>query len=282
MSDLIGKWSVNEVQQADLLALCRGLPDHGVDMILCDLPYGTTACAWDAVIPFEPMWAEFKRVIKPQGAIVLTAAQPFASACVMSNPLMFRYEWIWEKSMATGFPNANNQPLRAHEQVLIFSHSVAVGGVHKSPMRYYPIFLQGSPYAKTGRSSSGQHYNGKTIANDLKGGSEDGRRYPRSVLEIANPNHGSLHPTQKPVALFEYLIRTYTQENDLVLDLCVGSGTTAVAARNTKRRFICGDLSAEYVAIARDRLRLPFEQRRLSINDDVNSLPLFKRNDAGG
>lgn len=266
----VGAYALNQVYCADLFTLCDGVPDQSVDMILCDLPYGTTACAWDTVIPFEPMWKQFKRVIQPRGAIVLTASQPFTSALVMSNPKMFRYEWVWEKTRAAGYPNANLQPLKAHENVLVFSKANAFSGFVQNPMSYYPEFTQGVPWKKRGRTGVSV-YNGKaSLENDLVRVS-DGNRFPRSVIEFANPNNDNCHPTQKPVALFRYLIRTYTRPTELVLDPCVGSGTTAMAAREEGRNFICGDSNAEYVALANKRLAMPFTPQMFDFTQEEHS-----------
>ena len=235
----------NQILYTDLLTLCGALPSQSVDMILCDLPYGTTACSWDSIIPLEPMWEQFKRVIKPRGAIVLTASQPFTSKLVMSNPEMFRCEWIWEKAQATGFLNIDHKPLKAHENILIFADGLTT---------YNPQMTTGKPYkAVTGEKPR------NTIRDKNIGGAvriNDGTRYPRSVQFFVNDI--GLHPTQKPVALFEYLIRTYTQPGELVLDPCIGSGTTAIAARQTGRHFIGGDITLEYVNIARARLAKPY------------------------
>ena len=234
----------NTIHHLDLITLCNALPSQSVDLILCDLPYGITACAWDSVIPFVPMWTEFKRVIKPRGAIVLTASQPFTSALVMSNPKWFRYEWTWHKTQGTGYLNANRQPMKNHENTLIFSK--------ESPC-YNPQMRTGKPYSST-NGDVGGYVRDKTVGGYVT--VNDGDRFPLSVLSF-NSETG-LHPTQKPVALFEYLIRTYTQPGELVFDPCVGSGTTAIAARQTGRRFICGDSSREYVEVARKRLAMPY------------------------
>ncbi len=252
-----GAYTLNSINHTDLFTLCDGLPDASVDMILCDLPYGTTACAWDTVIPFEPMWERFKRVIKPRGAIVLTASQPFTSALVMSNPGMFRHEWIWDKKRATGGANAAIAPMKAHESVLVFSKQAAqynpqMGNWENiALMRKKPAFV-----AKSQTHSHGDYYAAGRDEKVARG------RYPDSLLRI--PALGSWdsertgHPTQKPVALFRYLIRTYTQPGELVLDPCVGSGTTALAAREEGRTYICGDSSAEYVEVAQKRLDAPY------------------------
>lgn len=271
---------LDQVHYCDLLTLASALPAQSVDMILTDLPYGATACSWDEIIPFEPMWDAFKRVIKPQGAIVLTATQPFASRLVSSNLGMFRYEWIWEKSMAGGFPNAPLQPLRAHEQVLVFSIANAFSGNIPNPMTYYPQMEKGKPYFKKGRSGASVMHGRDTLRNDSYIMDNDGMRFPRSVLKIANPNHKSIHPTQKPVSLFEYLIKTYTRPDELVVDFCSGSGTTAIAARNTGRHFICGDNGTDdrtgktWALIAIERLHNadPMQSRTVAPNTVQHSL----------
>jgi site-specific DNA-methyltransferase (adenine-specific) len=222
----------------------------------------TTACAWDTVIPFAPMWAAFKRVIKPRGAIVLTASQPFTSALVMSNVDWFRCEWIIRKPAGTGYLNANRQPMKNHESAIVFA---------KGEHNFYPQMRIGKPYSATSGAVGG-FVRDKTVGGYLT--INNGDRYPLSVIETTWATCG-LHPTEKPEDVFRYLIRTYTQEGDIVLDPCVGSGTTAVAARACKRHYICGDSSAEYVAIAQDRLRMPFEPRMVKASDDVSDLPLF-------
>ncbi len=235
---------LDSVQHADFFELLAQLPSQSVDMILCDMPYGTTACAWDEVIPFEPMWAAYKRVIKPRGAIVLTASQPFTSRLVCSNLGMFRYEWIWRKPQGTGYLNANRQPMKNHESILVFAE-----GAH----HYQPIMRDGKPYRATSGAVGG-FVQDKTVGGYLT--INNGERYPLSVLDFNGIT--GLHPTQKPVALFEYLIRTYTRPDELVADPCVGSGTTALAARNTGRHWLCGDKELGYVEIARQRLAEPY------------------------
>lgn len=239
----------NEVYCMDAIELAHAVADAGmqVDMIAADLPYGTTACSWDTVIPFAPMWEAFKRVIKPRGAIVLTASQPFTSALVMSNPAWFRYEWIWDKQAVTNIGAVKFQPLRTHESVLVFS---------EKPTVYYPQITGNAtkPFGKTSATKSAV-----TGAFDVN--YKVGVGYPKTVLAFMRPNNltgGGFHPTQKPVALFSYLIRTYTQPGELVFDPTCGSGTTAVAALHTGRRYIVGDTSAEYCDIARQRLAEPY------------------------
>ena len=234
-----------ELWQGDCLELMKDIPDGSVDMILADLPYGTTACAWDEIIPFEPLWEQYKRVIKDNGAIVLTASQPFTSALVMSNPKLFRYEWIWEKTKAANFMHLKRQPGKRHESVLVF--------YEKQPV-YNPQMRAGEPYVdkrESRKQSKGTYgninINNKTITNT-------GTRYPKSVISFSNGKSGKMHPTQKPVALFEYLIKTYTNEGEIVLDNCMGSGTTAIACLNTNRNFIGFELDKGYFDIANERV----------------------------
>lgn len=214
------------------------IKDKSIDMILCDLPYGTTACKWDEIIPFDKLWAQYGRIIKDNGAIVLTASQPFTTKLINSNIDLFRYEWIWEKEQGVNFMLAKKQPLKVHENVLIF---------YNKQSTYNPQMTEGKPY------TSGKGTSGDVTGNVKKVQTKNkGTRYPRSVQKI-NRETG-LHPTQKPVALFEYLIKTYTNEEDVVLDNCIGSGTTAVAAINTNRNYIGFELDKEYYDIAIDRV----------------------------
>lgn len=222
----------------------KQLPDASVNMILCDLPYGTTRNKWDSVLPLDALWAEYHRICT--GAIVLTATQPFSSLLVASNMRRFKYEWVWRKTKVTGVLNAKIQPLRQHEVVLVFST--------KSP----PYFPQGlapcRKRASTGISNGRSSSNYGKITETTDGTYEQTNTgYPRSVLEI--PSEGkAVHPTQKPVALMEYLIRTYTNEGETVLDNCMGSGTTGVACANTGRRFIGMEMDAGYFEIAKKRI----------------------------
>ncbi|HEB4955552.1 TPA: site-specific DNA-methyltransferase [Bacillus cereus] len=229
----------------DCLEGMKLLQDKSVDMILCDLPYGVTQNKWDVVIPFDELWKQYERVIKDNGAIVLTAAQPFSAQLIVSNPKLFRYEWIWEKTAATGHLNAKKMPMRAHESILVF---------YKKLPTYTPIKTTGhapvNSYTK--HQDDGSNY-GKTKIGISGGGSTE--RYPRSVQRFATDKQKeSIHPTQKPVALFEYLIKTYTNEGETVLDNCIGSGTTAVAAINTNRNFIGFEISEEYCTAANQRI----------------------------
>lgn len=248
---------VNRVYHSDALLLCSALDAQSVDMILCDLPYGTTAQKWDSVIPLEPMWKAFKRVIRPRGAIVLTATDPFTTGLKVTNWDWYKYSWIWLKSQPGDANNAKNRPMRTHEDVLVFSNGTTA---NKSPNRMY-YFPQGLLRVNRQRGK-GDNNPGK-FGGTFKPFRPSHHRYiqefgnyPSTVLKFKSES--GLHPTQKPVALFEYLIRTYTQAGDVVLDCCSGSGTTAIAARNTGRNFICGDSSAEYVEVARKRLDAPY------------------------
>lgn len=231
----------------DCLGRMRELPDASVDMILCDLPYGTTQNKWDVVVPFEPLWAQYWRVAKPGAAVVLTADQPFTSALVMSQAERFRYSWHWHKVQPTGFLNAKKMPLKAVEDVCVF--------YDKLPP-YNPQMAEGRVIKRTksSSSSSSNYRQGIVQSGDQSSGNA---RYPTTLLEISkgqSPNARPLHPTQKPVALFEYLIRTYTDEGMTVLDNCAGSGTTAVAAERTGRRWVCIERDPDYFAKAVERV----------------------------
>jgi site-specific DNA-methyltransferase (adenine-specific) len=255
----------NRVLCCDALDLLRALPDASIDMVLCDLPYGITACVWDSIIPIEPLWVELKRVVKRRAAIVLTATQPFTSMLVSSNYEMFRHEWIWDKYIARGLQTARYKPMQRHESVLIFSQDT---------LNYYPIMK------KRDNPVSGKIY---ALSDVSRITNKDDKlrtythKFPQSIIEFSNHNSitGSIHPTQKPVALFEYLIKTYTQEGELVLDMTCGSGTTALSCIRTGRRFICGDLSPEYVALAKQRLEATDPYQHTTLPDGTKQLSLF-------
>jgi site-specific DNA-methyltransferase (adenine-specific) len=225
-----------QLHHGDCLEVMASIPSQSVDMVLCDLPYGTTQNKWDSVIPFEHLWDQYRRICK--GAVVLTAAQPFSSALVMTNPDGFRYQWIWVKSKITGVLNAKRMPVRKHEQVLVFGNPKtynAQGIVAKGT-----VTKQGGCSDNYGVRSTGDYV-------------QEWTNWPRDVLEI--PSEGkTVHPTQKPVALMEYLIRTYTNPGETVMDNAMGSGTTGVACVNTGRRFIGIELDASYFATARQRI----------------------------
>lgn len=232
------------VYLGDCLEIMPTLPDKSIDMILCDLPYGTTACKWDTIIPFEPLWKQYKRLIKDNGAIVLTASQPFTSALVMSNPGWFKYEWIWDKIKPSSFLTARIEPLRKHESILIFG---------QGRIAYKPQMTKGRMRNKSPMRNGKDGVFGVYVGGNAENVNDD--YYPKSIIEISNAAQvGKAHPTQKPVALFEYLIRTYTNEGDTVLDNCAGSGTTGVACQNTNRKFILIEKDEKYFGIIKKRL----------------------------
>lgn len=225
-----------KLMQGDCLELMRELPDASVDMIMCDLPYGTTRNKWDSVLPFDDLWAQYNRICT--GAIVLTAAQPFTAALIMSNPRLFRYVWYWRKNRATNVLNAKKMPLRDTEEICVFGGST-----------YNAQGLMYSPEPSRNSKSDGSNYGTGTTKSYVR----EWTNYPRQTLEFDVVQRVD-HPTQKPVALMEYLIRTYTNEGDTVLDNCMGSGTTGVACANTGRNFIGMEMDLGYFQIAKDRI----------------------------
>ena len=223
----------------------KEIPTASVDMILCDLPYGTTQCKWDIFIPFDLLWEQYVRIAMPNAAIVLFGNEPFSSQLRLSNRNMYRYDWIWEKTKAQGFLNAKKMPLKAHEVISVFS---------KNPTRYYPQGLVKGIYNNYRDSKLNKVDD--VYGNERKFPSSQYGNYPKSVLKFSNKSGAKqLHPTQKPVDLCEYLIRTYTKEGDIVLDNCMGSGSTGVAALNTNRRFIGIELDPTYCGIAKERIQ---------------------------
>jgi len=234
---------INQIHHGDCLALMPSIPDKSIDMILCDLPYGTTACKWDSIIDMGKLWQEYERVIKDNGAIVLTANAKFTFTLYNSNPKLFRYKWIWEKNVSPSFVLANKMPLKIHEDVLVF---------YKTPAIYNPQKTKGEPYREKGGKGNAAITGITRISTE----NTTGERYPKDILRIdVDPHSVTMHPTQKPVALFEYLIKTYTNENDLVLDNCSGSGTTAIACINANRRYICIEQNEEYIKQSRQRVQ---------------------------
>lgn len=241
------------------MELMKDIPDKSIDMILCDLPYGTTDCKWDSVIPFEPLWEQYNRIIKDNGAIVLFGSEPFSTLLRMSNIKNYKYDWVWVKSngSCSGFVHAKNMPLKKHELISVFSNA-SMG--HKSQlgdrrMVYNP---QGLIYKPTKESSAKKF--GGTVGNrpsHVKEYVREYTNYPTSILEFKS-ERGS-HPTQKPVALLEYLVKTYTSEGETVLDNCMGSGSTGVACVNTNRNFIGYELNEDYFNIAKDRIDTALE-----------------------
>jgi DNA modification methylase len=238
--------------QGDCLEILPTLPSGSVDAIITDLPYGTTACKWDEVIPFAPMWAEVKRVLKPRGAFVTTASQPFVSRLVASNLDMFRHEWIWDKVSAASPVNSLIGPKRSHESVLIFGQT----GHTYNPVMWNAGKPNGNRGSARRQFGVGQR---QDYDKEFSHKSNENERYPVSVIRLSYQNQECnntirIHPTQKPVALYEYLIRTYTNEGDTVLDFTMGSGTTGVAAINTGRHFVGIEKDANYFAIAQRRI----------------------------
>ena len=254
----------------DCLTLMQEIPDKSIDMILCDLPYGGTKNKWDKILDLISLWKQYERVIKDNGCIALFAQTPFDKILGSSNLKLLKYEWIWEKPMATGRLNCNFAPMKAHENILIFSKSAAcyVKDYSKA-MKYIPQMTTGKPYkAISGRAST--NYDTKWSREHLT--INEGTRYPRDILKFPH-DKDKFHPTQKPVALCEYLIKTYTEEGDLVLDNCMGSGSTGVACMNTNRRFIGMELDEKYLSIAKERLGL-LDAKEISIQDNSESIPL--------
>ena len=234
--------------QGDCLEAMATLPDGCVDMVMTDPPYGTTACKWDSIIPLEPMWEHLKRIIKPNGAIVMTASQPFTTTLIASNMKMFKYCWVWEKERPSNIFLMKKQPGRCHEDIIIFGGS-----------KYFPIMEPSVTGNKRKRSG---HNCVEVVGGTMAKYSEDwdgALRYPRSVLKITRDT-GKKHPTQKPVALMEYLIKTYTNEGELVLDFTCGAGTTGVACVRTGRHYIMIERDTKYVEIARNRVQKAKEE----------------------
>lgn len=233
-----------ELHNADCLEKMKEIPDGSIDAVICDPPYGTTACKWDSVIPFEPMWEQLKRITKKNGAIVLFGSQPFTSALVMSNPKMFKYEWVWLKSRTTGHLDAKKKPMKCQENISVF--------YDKQPVYNYELEALEKPinsFRKNGKSGS---LLGKTTQLIDRFQTETG--YPIQVIYFPNEHNVGKHPTQKPVALMEYLVKTYTNEGETVLDFTMGSGTTGVACKNLSRNFIGIELDETFFNIAKERI----------------------------
>lgn len=233
-----------DLQKGDCIELMHKLPDKSVDMILCDLPYGITRHKWDIVIPFDELWAEYNRIIKDHGAIVLFGAEPFSTKLRMSNIKMYRYDWVWLKSRATLFQMSHKRPMNKHELVSVF---------YKHQPKYNPQFSKGKPYKSKGGK---KHKASGFMSHDMKtlDRVNTGYRYPTTILNFPNSNNKRFHPTEKPLNILEYLIKTYTDENDVVLDNCMGSGSTGVASARLNRKFIGYELNGHYFDIAKTRI----------------------------
>ena len=239
--------------KGDCLEVMRDIPDNSIDMILCDLPYGTSACKWDTTIPFEPLWKHYERLIKPDGAIVLFGSEPFSSKLRLSNLKLYKYDWKWEKPNGTNFLASKWQPLKVHEDICVFGKG-ATSYSKKITMKYNPQMSKGEPY--TQRSGKQKLDKGNaTVRSPIKQvvTQNNGERYPKTILKFSK-DKTKYHPTQKPVKLLEYLIKTYTDKGDMVLDNCMGSGSTGVACINTNRKFIGIEIDQEYFNIAKERI----------------------------
>jgi len=239
---------LNRIYNEDCLEGMSRIPDGSVDMILCDLPYGTTARnKWDSIIPYKKLWEQYTRVVKDSGAVCLFSQLPFDKTLACSNIEMLRYEWIWKKQQGTGHLNAKKMPMKNHENILVF---------YKKLPTYNPQFTKGKPYqCKSGKGSSNYREQVSVVTEN------NGIRYPLSVIEFKSDK--GQHPTQKPVALCEYLIKTYTNEGETVLDNCMGSGTTAIACINTGRNFIGFELDKHYCDIANERIRKAIAEKEV-------------------
>ena len=232
------------LMRGDCLERMKEIPSGSVDMILADVPYGTTACKWDSVIPLEPMWEQLKRIIKPNGAIVMTASQPFTSRLVMSGMDWFKYSAVWDKVNSSSGLHAKIQPMRTHEDIIVFG---------KGRLKYNPQMSEARERTDKARDiPNGEAFSG---GKSKRVYSNCGKKYPKTIFKFSNANQrGKVHPTQKPVALMEYLIKTYTNEGETVLDFTVGSGTTGVAARNLGRKFIGIEMDDHYFEVAKGRI----------------------------
>jgi len=251
---------LNRIYNEDCLEGMKRIPDKSIDMILCDLPYGTTACKWDTVIPFEPLWEQYERIIKDNGAIVLTGQQPFSSIMVSSNLTLFKYSLVWKKSRPTYFAQAPYRFMSEHEDILIFSKGGTAQNA-KNRMKYNPQGLEDTYRVEKGGGTKSNSF--RPNRKPTKPFIQTKTNYPRSVLEFASEGKPQ-HPTQKPVPLFEYLIKTYTNEGDTVLDNCMGSGTTAIACINTNRNFIGFELDKHYCEIANERIQKALAEKVVS------------------
>ena len=242
-----------KIYQGDCLELMKNIKDKSIDCIICDLPYGVTSKnKWDTIIPYEPLWKEYKRIIKDNGPIILFGQDKFTAETMLSNEKMHRYNLIWNKVLTSGFLNAGRMPLREHEDIMIF---------YKKLPTYNPQFTEGKPLHGMGEKfkkvkNNNNNYNDFDSCNNPSANREgDTKKYPKSILTFPRPaSTKMLHPTEKPVELLEYLIKTYSNENDVILDNCMGSGSTGVAALNTNRRFIGIELDEKYFNIAKDRI----------------------------
>lgn len=243
-----------KLKQGDCLELMKDVAENSVDLILCDLPYGTSACSWDSVIPMDKLWEQYLRILKPTGTVVLFGSEPFSSVVRTSNLAMYKYDWKWVKPRGANFLNVKYQPSKNYEDIMVFSNCAASYSKKGNNMEYNPIMTEGAPYtSKSGKQK--QDKNNSTVRSKIESVTtiNTGQRYPKALIEF-KPDSKKLHPTQKPVALLEYLIKTYTSKGALVLDNCMGSGSTGVACKRLGRDFIGIELNEDYFKLAKERI----------------------------
>lgn len=244
---------IDKIYNEDCLEGMKRIPDGSVDCVICDLPYGTTACKWDSCIPFDKLWAEYKRIRKPNAPILLFGSEPFSTMIRMSNLSEFRYDWIWEKSQGANFVHAKIKPLKIHETISVFYGDTKT--------IYNPQGLRPCHKVKSNSAKFGTNVRDWNHADEYV---QEWENYPTSILRYSNPaGRDRFHPTQKPVALIQYLIRTYSNEGDLVLDNCIGSGTTALACVRLGRHYIGSEISEKYVSMANEKIRIEESQLKL-------------------
>ena len=251
-----------KIWQGDCLELMKNIPDGSVDLVLCDLPYGTTDCAWDTILPLNLLWNQYERIIKNDGAIVLFGSEPFSSSLRISNLKLYKYDWVWDKIQGANFLNVKYQPLKNVENIMVFSKGRITNG-KREPIKYNPQGVQTTNILKTNCAD----YKGSFGSSSVKKGKvymSTGTGYPKCILQFQK-DKSAFHPTQKPVALLEYLIKTYTNEGDVVLDNCMGSGSTGVACVNTNRHFIGIELDEGYFNIAKKRIEEAYAE-----NEELN------------
>ena len=247
---------IDKIYNEDCLVGMKAIPDKSIDAIICDLPYGTTACKWDVVIPFDRLWEQYRRIVKDNGAIVLFGKQPFTSQLILSNLEMFRYELIWEKSRVGNNMQLGKRPASIHENIVVFYKQYPT--FNEIKFQVDEKYIDKRKSIRNSTYSKSEHYQGEMIRKK-----DDGWRHSQSILPFNSVWQSGMHPTQKPVNLISWLIRTYTNEGDLVLDNCMGSGTTAIACIKEKRHFIGYEITKEYFDIAQERIKQ--EQSQLTL-----------------
>ncbi|MDW4519821.1 site-specific DNA-methyltransferase [Staphylococcus saprophyticus] len=260
---------LNKIYNEDCLVGMKKIPDKSIDMILCDLPYGTTANKWDKHIDSPLLWEQYERIIKDDGNIVLTASQPFTTMLINSNIKLFKYTWIWEKDYPTGFAQANHRPMKRHEEIVVFSKAATSAGNNNVKAKYNPQDLVLVNKIKRNGSNRGKVIHEGKIGKDggfnsTKEYTQKFTNYPQSIIKYGRDKK-TIHPTQKPLSLFEYLIKTYTNENDSVLDNCMGSGTTAIACINTNRKYLGFELDEKYYVESLKRINDHIDNKQLNL-----------------